>query len=204
MFYKRILQICIYIFTARKRSLGQGNIFSSMCQEFCSQGGSASVHAGIPPSPPPPHPPDQAPLGADPPGPGTVPGPDTPPGPGTTAPQTRHPTPPRSSACWEIRSTSGRYASYWNAILFVQILTGVLNIMKWTMIRTRKHSSRMRTDRAITRPSSERVVIRSLVDKHLWKHYLPLAVGKNIVTWCRSFHNLRVEHVQGVTASRRF
>ena len=24
--------------TARKQSLGQGNIFSSMCQEFCSQG----------------------------------------------------------------------------------------------------------------------------------------------------------------------
>ena len=28
----------LYIFTARKRSLGQGNIFSSMCQEFCPQG----------------------------------------------------------------------------------------------------------------------------------------------------------------------
>ena len=27
------------IFTARKRSMGQGNIFSSMCQEFCTQGG---------------------------------------------------------------------------------------------------------------------------------------------------------------------
>ena len=25
---------------------------------------------------------------------------------------------PRSSACWEIRETSGRYASYWNACLF--------------------------------------------------------------------------------------
>ena len=25
--------------TARKRSFGQGNIFSSMCQEFCTQGG---------------------------------------------------------------------------------------------------------------------------------------------------------------------
>ena len=32
-----------------------------------------------------------------------------PPGPGT---------PPVSSACWEIRATSGRYASYWNAFLF--------------------------------------------------------------------------------------
>ena len=29
------------IFTARKRSLGQGNIFRSVCQEFCSQGGGA-------------------------------------------------------------------------------------------------------------------------------------------------------------------
>ena len=28
-----------YIITARKRSLGQGNIFTSVCQEFCSQGG---------------------------------------------------------------------------------------------------------------------------------------------------------------------
>ena len=29
-------------------------------------------------------------------------------------------TPPsRSSACWEIRATSGRYASYWNAFLFL-------------------------------------------------------------------------------------
>ena len=27
-----------YIFTARKRSLGQGNIFTSVCQEICSQG----------------------------------------------------------------------------------------------------------------------------------------------------------------------
>ena len=30
-------------------------------------------------------------------------------------------TPPWSSACWEIRSTSGRYASYWNAFLFIVI-----------------------------------------------------------------------------------
>ena len=37
--------------TARKQSLGQGNIFIGMCQEFCSQGGSASVHAWIPPPP---------------------------------------------------------------------------------------------------------------------------------------------------------
>ena len=29
--------------------LGQGNIFSGVCQEFCSQEGSALLHAGIPP-----------------------------------------------------------------------------------------------------------------------------------------------------------
>ena len=28
----------VKIFTARKRSLGQGNIFIGVCQEFCSQG----------------------------------------------------------------------------------------------------------------------------------------------------------------------
>ena len=38
------------------------------------------------------------------------------------APPTRADTPPReqtlpASACWEIHATSGRYASYWNAIL---------------------------------------------------------------------------------------
>ena len=37
--------------------------------------------------------------------------------PGQVHPQTRYPPPPRSSACWEIRATSGRYASYWNAFL---------------------------------------------------------------------------------------
>ena len=28
----------VVLVTARKRSLGQGNIFRSVCQEFCSQG----------------------------------------------------------------------------------------------------------------------------------------------------------------------
>ena len=30
------------LFTARKQSLGQGNIFIGVCQEFCSQGGAYS------------------------------------------------------------------------------------------------------------------------------------------------------------------
>ena len=56
--------------------LGQGNIFTSVCQEFCPQGGvrvSASVHAGIPPRGDPlrgdPQVQTRPPLGADPPGP---------------------------------------------------------------------------------------------------------------------------------------
>ena len=85
--------------------------------------------AGIPQSSHPPgadttrsrHPPEQTqPPEAD------TPRPDTP---GSRHPPSRHhpradtplkqtcPTPHRR-ACWEIRSTRGRYASYWNAILF--------------------------------------------------------------------------------------
>ena len=61
------------IFTARKRSLGRGNIFIGVCQEFCSQGGCmvlgvVSQHAlrQTPPG-------TTQPLGSD-----TPPGPDTP------------------------------------------------------------------------------------------------------------------------------
>ena len=38
----------------------------------------------------------------------------------------------------------------------------------------------MRTNRAVARASSEQIAMRPIVDKHLWKHYLPLAVGKNM------------------------
>ena len=41
------------IFTARKRSLGQGNIFRSVCQEFCPQGeGLPQCMLGYHPLPP--------------------------------------------------------------------------------------------------------------------------------------------------------
>ena len=109
------------IITARKRT-GQGNIFTPVCH---------SVHMGVCLSAcwdnttPPPA--DQAPPRADTPlGPGT-PQEQTPrtrhPPLGADTPQTRHlplsrhPRPPRSRACRKIRSTSGQYASYWNAIL---------------------------------------------------------------------------------------
>ena len=105
------------VITARKRSLGQGNIFTPVCH---------SVHraVGLP----------QWMMGYTL-GPGTPPGPGTPLDqappwtrhpPRTRHPQTRHPlgpgTPPRPGtpqcrACWEIRSVCGWYTSYWNAIL---------------------------------------------------------------------------------------
>ena len=117
--------------------LGQGNIFTSMCQEFCPGGGGEGVCLSAcwdtPPqsrhTPPPEqthHPPEQTPLDqADPTSP---PGADTPPrtrqtplgaatippGPGRP-PRSRH-HPPREADS-SIRSTSGQYASYWNAFL---------------------------------------------------------------------------------------
>ena len=50
--------------------------------------------------------------------PGTPPGPGTPPRTRYTPPGTRYT--PWSSACWEIRATSGRYASYWNAFYLMK------------------------------------------------------------------------------------
>ena len=107
--------------TACKRSFRQGNIFSSVCQEFCSQGGLPQCMLGY-------HLLEQTPPGADTPQDQASPGPGTDPGrrhpsrirhplgPGTTP---RSSQPPRN-ACWEIRSTSRRYASYWNVILFIK------------------------------------------------------------------------------------
>ena len=94
-----------YIITTCKRSLGQGNIFSSMCQEFCSQGGVCLSACWD----------TTTPLG-----PGTSLE-QTPPGPGTPLEQT-----PLHSACWEIWSTSGWYVSYWNAILLVIVYSSIL------------------------------------------------------------------------------
>ena len=84
----------------------EGYVFTGVC--LSTGGGSASVHAGIPP------PRDHAPPGPDP--------------PGTRPPRTRPPrdqTPPRER-CY----CCGRYASYWNAFLFELCLGmggGVIN-----------------------------------------------------------------------------
>ena len=85
-------------------------IFSVACVKNSVHGGSASVHAGIP------HPPsDQAPPPTRHPLPSRTRPRPRPCTPEQTPPGTRHPL---RSVCWEIRSTSGWYASYWTAILF--------------------------------------------------------------------------------------
>ena len=81
-------------------------IFSVPCvKNSVHSRGSASVHAGIPPLP------EQAPPGSD------TPWEQTPPGSRHPLPPLREQTSPLHSACWEVRSTSGRYASYWSALL---------------------------------------------------------------------------------------
>ena len=96
------------------------------------------MHAGIPP-PLEQTPWEQAPPGADTPlGAGTPKGARHPPGADTpweqAHPCSRHP--PRST-CWEIRSTSGRYASYWNAILFYLFLKRPRKLKKnWSVSKT--------------------------------------------------------------------
>ena len=72
-------------------------------------------------------------LGYIPPGSRHPPGADT--HPKSRHPQSRHPpeqTPSNRRACWEIRSTRGRYASYWNAILF-------LETFNWTTFQWKKN-----------------------------------------------------------------
>ena len=111
------------VITARKRSLGQGNIFIGVCQEFCSQWG-----GGLP----------QCMLEADPPSqewrtpPRLENSPQEWRPPRMETPQEcrippRMENPPKNGdpptiACREIRSMRGRYASYWNAILLLLLL----------------------------------------------------------------------------------
>ena len=97
-----------------QRSCGQGNIFTPVCH---------SVHRGPGVSEAEPPPPKVRPPGRryprqhTPPGSRPIPG-SRPPGsrhhPQQTSPRTR-PAPPEADS--SIRSTSGRYASYWNAFL---------------------------------------------------------------------------------------
>ena len=87
-----IILHCMFLPPATK--LGQGNIFKGIC-DSPHRGFCLSACWDTTPCRNR-HPPDQA------------------------LPGTRHP--PRTRAYWEIRSTRGRYASYWNTILFLIIL----------------------------------------------------------------------------------
>ena len=117
---------------------------------------------------------------------------------GYPSPQSRHP-PPRSSACWEILTTSGWYASYWNAFLFwFQMFkwTELCDDLNWTiydqfihcqekmsftfqtLLEARTHFRRMPTARLPTG-----------VNKNDWKHYLLatlLTGSKYIWKLCKS------------------
>ena len=78
--------------------LGQGSVFTGVCDSVHrGRRMSASVHAGIPPPPR-----SRPPSGA---------GPPAPP---------REQTPHREADA-SIRSMRGRYASYWNAFLFIRV-----------------------------------------------------------------------------------
>ena len=80
-----------------QRSCGQGNIFTPVCHSVHGGGG------GV----------DGIPQGTEP----VPPGPDTPP-----PPDQAHPPSPREADSG-IRSTSGRYASYWNTFLLITNLS---------------------------------------------------------------------------------
>ena len=101
------------IVTTPKRSLGQGNMFTGMC---LSTGGGGTWPGTLPRTrctPGSRHPPwEQTPPGAD-----TPPQEQTPPGADPRGADTPRVDTPQCRACWEIRSTCGQYASYWNAIL---------------------------------------------------------------------------------------
>ena len=107
-----------------QRSCGQGNVFTGVCLSTGRGGCLPQCMLGCHTPPGPGRPPwDQG----DPPGPGRPPWDQadppgtrqTPPGPGRT-PQDQADTPPEADS--SIRSTSGRYASYWNAFLFIHVM----------------------------------------------------------------------------------
>ena len=92
MFTETSNEACTGVFLLSANEVCEGYVFTGVC--LSTGGGSAPLHAGI-------HPPGRHHPGQ------TPPQPDTPP-PGQTPPCPVHAG---------IQSTSGRYASYWNAIL---------------------------------------------------------------------------------------
>ena len=98
------------LFYQLQQSCGQGNIFTPVCHSV--HGGGLCLNACWDTNPPDqaPAPRNRHPQGADTPPPGT---------PQTRHPRTRHPPRPGTpqEADSSIWSTSGQYASYWNAFL---------------------------------------------------------------------------------------
>ena len=120
-----ILEVCenyVHISTTRKRSLGQGNVFTPV--SFCSGGevgfpacitghmtrGSRSKGGGLPPG-----------SWADP--------PQVCLGGGEYDESRGWADPPRYMGYYEIRSTSRRYASYWNVFLFISCKNSKLYLL---------------------------------------------------------------------------
>ena len=118
MVFVRKFDIFLHYFYYRSQQSWAKVIFSQACVKNSVHGGEGVCLSACWDTPPPKQTP-QPPWTRPPHGPGRhPPGPDppdqTPPGPDT--PQTRQ-TPPQEADC-SIRSTSGWYASYWNAFLF--------------------------------------------------------------------------------------
>ena len=104
---------------------GQGNVFTGVCDSVHGGGGfclsacwDTTPPRADPPGSRPPQGADQPPYGSRPPFSGSRPPRPDPPG-ADTPPGVNPPGPaPPGEADSGIRSTSGRYASYWNAFLF--------------------------------------------------------------------------------------
>ena len=97
------------------------------------------------------------------------PGPGTPLGPGRHPPRTRHPLPrtrppPRSRAYWEIRSTSGWYASCWNAILLNSFFCEIILRLWWGNPEAHRSYSY----------ENEREDIARYSDRIFFLHFLPM------------------------------
>ena len=100
MLEKQVLILLGHILLPPATKLGQGYVFTGVCD---------SVHRGGLPQCMLGYPPEQTPLQSR-----------HPPEADTPLPREQTPpdqTPPHRRACWEIRSTRGRYAPYWTAIL---------------------------------------------------------------------------------------
>ena len=110
------------IFTGRNEVVAKVIFFTPVCHSVHREGVSASVHAGIP------HPPRaDTPWSRHPPPEQTPPGKQTPP---EQIPPPRKQTPPpeADSGIWSI---SGRYASYWNAFLYLFIFGKIWLNDRW-------------------------------------------------------------------------